>query len=181
MTKAANEKYGGGDDADAVSLSALFGDGERVPVGGKFSNGCRYPGDLEAAYAETMNCRCTLVPVVAGIDQSDAYRWSRLPAGMTYEQWKAGKGKAERSAAKALKPKMSAGGNKPIEWPKPPKPLTGNEQKRLFDKAESLGVALHSSFKGARVDYRAAYAMVEAAGEAMISLDLTNESLGSYT
>lgn len=29
-------------------------------------------------------------PAVAGIDQSDAYRWSRLPAGMTYEQWKAG-------------------------------------------------------------------------------------------
>ncbi len=70
-------------------------DGERAPVGGKFSNGCRYPGDPEAAYAETMNCRCTLVPAVAGIDQSDAYRWSRLPAGMTYGQWKAGK--AERA------------------------------------------------------------------------------------
>ena len=36
-------------------------------------------------------------PAVAGIDQSDAYRWSRLPAGMTYEQWKAGKGLSIRS------------------------------------------------------------------------------------
>lgn len=66
-------------------------DGERVEVGGTFSNGCRYPGDPQAPYAETMNCRCTLVAAVAGIDQSDAPRWSRLPEGMTYEEWKASK------------------------------------------------------------------------------------------
>ena len=66
-------------------------DGEKVEVGEKFSNGCRYPGDPEAAYAETCNCRCTLIAAVEGVDYSDGKRWSRLPEGMTYEEWKAGK------------------------------------------------------------------------------------------
>lgn len=64
-------------------------DGERVAVGGEFSNGCRYPGDPEAPYAETMNCRCTLVAVVDGIDPMAADRFSRLPGGMTYDEWRA--------------------------------------------------------------------------------------------
>lgn len=63
-------------------------DQEKVPEGEKFSNGCRYPGDPEGRYAEICNCRCTLVPALEGIDQDGAERWSRLPAGMTYEQWK---------------------------------------------------------------------------------------------
>lgn len=66
-------------------------DGERVEVGEKFSNGCRYPGDPEAPYAETCNCRCTLIAAVEGVDYSDGKRWSKLPEGMTYEEWKAGK------------------------------------------------------------------------------------------
>lgn len=66
-------------------------DGEKVEVGEKFSNGCRYPGDPEASYAETCNCRCTLIAAVEGVDYSDGKRWSRLPDGMTYEEWKAGK------------------------------------------------------------------------------------------
>ncbi len=66
-------------------------DGEKVEVGEKFSNGCRYPGDPEAAYAETCNCRCALIAAVDGVDYSDGKRWSRLPEGMTYEEWKAGK------------------------------------------------------------------------------------------
>ena len=65
-------------------------DGQRVPneEGAKFENGCRYPGDPHGRYEEICNCRCTLVAVVDGVDTSDAERWSRLPEGMTYEEWK---------------------------------------------------------------------------------------------
>ena len=66
-------------------------DGERVEVGGTFANGCRYPGDPEAPYAETCNCRCTLIAAVEGVDYGDGKRWSKLPEGVTYEEWKAGK------------------------------------------------------------------------------------------
>lgn len=35
-------------------------DGVRIPVGGKFPNGCRYPGDPQGRPAEVYNCRCTI-------------------------------------------------------------------------------------------------------------------------
>lgn len=82
-------------------------DGERREVGEKFSNGCRFPGDPQARYAEVCNCRCTLVAAIDGIDQSDAERWSKLPEGMTYEQWK-GEKRAE-AAAETLKASLSTG------------------------------------------------------------------------
>lgn len=66
-------------------------DGEKVDVGSTFSNGCRYPGDPQAPYGEICNCRCTLIAAVEGVDYSDGKRWSRLPGGMTYDDWKAGK------------------------------------------------------------------------------------------
>lgn len=65
-------------------------DGERVDVGKKFSNGCRYPGDPAGKPAEVYNCRCTLVAAIEGIDTSDAPRISRLK-GISYDEWKAGK------------------------------------------------------------------------------------------
>lgn len=66
-------------------------DGEIQDVGKKFSNGLRYPGDPEGPGAEIYNCRCTLVATVRGIDIANdpsVGRWSKLPKGMTYEQWK---------------------------------------------------------------------------------------------
>lgn len=65
-------------------------DGVKVEVGGTFSNGCRFPGDPTARYAEICNCRCTLVAAVEGFETDDAKRASKLPKGMTYEEWKAG-------------------------------------------------------------------------------------------
>ena len=67
-------------------------DGQKIPNedGAKFDNGCRYPGDPQGRYDEICNCRCTLVAAIEGVDTSDAERWSRLPEGMTYEEWKAG-------------------------------------------------------------------------------------------
>ena len=65
-------------------------DGEKAEVGGTFPNGCRFPGDPQGRYAEICNCRCALVAAVEGFETDDAKRWSRLPEGMTYEEWKAG-------------------------------------------------------------------------------------------
>lgn len=65
-------------------------DGQKIPneEGAKFDNGCRYPGDPQGRYEEICNCRCTLVAAIEGVDASDAERWSKLPEGMTYEEWK---------------------------------------------------------------------------------------------
>lgn len=67
--------------------SHRIADGESVPVGERFANGCRFPGDPSAPFSETANCRCTLVANVKGAKASAA-RWSKLPNGMTYEQWR---------------------------------------------------------------------------------------------
>lgn len=72
-------------------------DGEKAEVGGTFPNGCRFPGDPTARYAEICNCRCTLVAAVEGFETDDAKRASKLPKGMTYEEWKAG-GSGKKSA-----------------------------------------------------------------------------------
>ncbi len=65
-------------------------DGQKIPneEGAKFANGCRHPGDPQGRYDEICNCRCTLVAAIEGVDTSDAERWSKLPEGMTYEEWK---------------------------------------------------------------------------------------------
>lgn len=65
-------------------------DGERRPVGKKFSNGCRFPGDPDGDPSEVYNCRCTLIAAVKGVDTSDAERFSRLE-DMSYDKWKKGR------------------------------------------------------------------------------------------
>ena len=86
-------------------------DGERREVGKRFSNGCRYPGDPQAAYAEICNCRCTLVAAVDGIDQGTADRFSRLPSATTYEQWKVGK-----AAEAGIDSSVATSDVKPSAW-----------------------------------------------------------------
>lgn len=74
-------------------------DGERVEVGGVFSNGCKYPGDPDGQPSEVYNCRCTLTGYIDidGLDELDSgERWTRLPDGVTYEDWKAGKYRTDK-------------------------------------------------------------------------------------
>lgn len=82
-------------------------DGEKAEVGVTFSNGCRFPGDPQGRYAEICNCRCTLVAAVEGFETDDAKRASKLPKGMTYEEWKAGE--SGKRAAEALRSSISGG------------------------------------------------------------------------
>ena len=64
-------------------------DGEKVKVGGTFSNGCKFPGDPDGAPSEVQNCRCTLVAALKGIDNSHNERMTSMMT--SYEDWKAGK------------------------------------------------------------------------------------------
>ena len=69
-------------------------DGEKVDVGEPFESEhgpIRFPGDPQAHPAEVYNCRCTLIADVEGYRTDGAERWSRLPKGTTYKEWKAGK------------------------------------------------------------------------------------------
>lgn len=67
-----------------------FLDGQHVPVGEAFTvDGykIKFPGDPSAPGYLIWNCRCTLVPRIKGVDQSNAPRNSKL-GDMTYEEWK---------------------------------------------------------------------------------------------
>ena len=77
-------------------------DGQTCPIHDKFKvdgEEIGYPGDPTAAGYLVYNCRCTLVAEVKGIEYKDVRR-SRLPEGMTYEEWK---GKKDRSPAELPK------------------------------------------------------------------------------
>ncbi len=71
-------------------------DGEVRPVGEVFSNGCEYPADPKAPACEVYNCRCKLRSVIEGLEPR-AYKYldeSKM-GGMSYEEWKEGKGKSQ--------------------------------------------------------------------------------------
>lgn len=73
-------------------------DGERIQLGEKFSNGLRWPADPYGPASEIWNCRCRANGRVVGFDgkrgdwaDERGERWSRLPKGMTYDDWKKAK------------------------------------------------------------------------------------------
>lgn len=63
-------------------------DGQMVEVGGTFANGCKFPGDPDGKPWEIYNCRCTLVGALEGFPRDASDRFTRLPEGMTYDEWK---------------------------------------------------------------------------------------------
>jgi len=71
-----------------VRHSHAMMDGEQVEVGEEFSNGLRYPGDPKGPPREVFNCRCTLVPVLGGLDDGGAWHADITVNGMTYAEWK---------------------------------------------------------------------------------------------
>jgi SPP1 gp7 family putative phage head morphogenesis protein len=65
-------------------------DGQTCPIHEKFvvdGDEIEYPGDPAAEGYLVYNCRCQLVAEIKGIAYKDN-RWSRLPDGMSYEEWK---------------------------------------------------------------------------------------------
>ena len=70
-------------------------DGEKIPVGGKFSNGLRFPGDPQGAAHEVWNCRCTLIAEVDGVDYglTDVTQRNNKLGDMSYKEWENEHGK----------------------------------------------------------------------------------------
>lgn len=97
--KRANDRYG--IELEQTWLATLDGrtrhdhrllDNQHVPLGELFEvNGdrIRFPGDPQAPGYLIWNCRCTLVPRVKGINQTNAKRNSKL-GDMSYDEWKEG-------------------------------------------------------------------------------------------
>lgn len=99
-------------------------DGEVQPVGEAFSNGCKFPADPAGRPEEIYNCRCKLRSVIEGLEPR-AYKYldeSKM-GGMSYEEWKEGKGKSQDilhqdKVSKAMRSKHAreyggVGGGKP--------------------------------------------------------------------
>lgn len=68
--------------------SHVMVDGEKVGLDETFSNGLLEPGDTNGEPSEVYNCRCTIRYEVDGIEQEAHERFSRLPSGIGYDEWK---------------------------------------------------------------------------------------------
>ena len=79
--------------------------GERIDVGGTFSNGCRFPGDPHGPAEEVYNCRCTLVSAIKGFE-GDKVTYSPKLGEQSFEEWqnghKKGLDKSEESGIMSL-------------------------------------------------------------------------------
>lgn len=63
-------------------------DGEVIEVGGTFSNGLKYPGDPNGDPAEIYQCRCTIVPIIAGTSFPKGKYGNGKLGEMSYDTWK---------------------------------------------------------------------------------------------
>lgn len=63
-------------------------DMERVPVDKPFSNGCMCPKDPNGSPEEVINCRCTMISAPMGFEYNTTNRYTKLPPGITYDEWK---------------------------------------------------------------------------------------------
>lgn len=93
---------------DRTRHSHRWLDGETQPVGGTFSNGCRFPADPQGAPAEIYNCRCTLRGVVDGLQRISGKYRDDSAMGASYDVWREGDSKASKitkqdEIAKAIK------------------------------------------------------------------------------
>ena len=89
-------------------------DGQKVSVGGKFKvDGYMMtgPGDPTAPGHLIWNCRCRVVGDVQRDDIPPAviHRYSRLPKGVTYEEWKKGRYRTDRNNVETDESKRERG------------------------------------------------------------------------
>lgn len=77
-------------------------DGETVGVNENFSNGLEFPGDPGGPPEEVYNCRCTMVGVLDKVEHDSSKRFTKLPPGQSYDEWKKGKSNSR------IKPKSRA-------------------------------------------------------------------------
>lgn len=86
---------------------------------GRFSNGCRYPGDHEGRPEEVYNCRCTMLYQLEGHE----IELPRSPAtGQTFEEWQAGKKKAGQVVTPTQNPTQTPAKTEPAKPKEPEKP-----------------------------------------------------------
>lgn len=106
------------DEYTRLSHRKLYGEFINEKTG-RFSNGCRYPGDHEGRPEEVYNCRCTMLYQLEGHE----IELPRSPAnGQTFEEWQAGKKKAGQVVTTTQSPTQTPAKTEPAKPKEPEKP-----------------------------------------------------------